>query len=221
MCDRFGITFSPRLWIYCHGLFSSYLRVCRPGVIGNGSQNCDREGVRAMYRRNASHLFGTFFGRNKKRHVLAASFPLDRSLRCFLGCCYGANRRLGEQSGTRLGNLSDRLCRIIAGGIILSAEQLGSFGLVPLWFYISFCYVLQHTHRRRSVEARLLRTAFLVCLAIVNLSITVRPFVDTFQEFCPVCSTAREARQSSDRPSTPTGLMKRHSGWLTFIPDGG
>ena len=41
-------------------------------------------------------------------------------------------------------------------------------------------------------EARLLRTALLVCLAIVNLLITVRPFVDRFKSFVPFVQQLEE-----------------------------
>ena len=76
-------------------------------------------------------VFWRFLWREPKRHVLAADFSIVRSVRCFLGHLSGATPGLGEQTGTRLGNLSHRL-----RGCSTSRNIFGPEPLAPL---ASFC----------------------------------------------------------------------------------
>jgi 4-amino-4-deoxy-L-arabinose transferase-like glycosyltransferase len=74
-------------------------------------------------------------------------------------------------------------CAVLSPAALFLAPSTWPFWLASVVALYFFCYVFNHLPAER--EVRLLRTAFLVCLAIVNLLITVRPFVDRFKSFVP------------------------------------
>ena len=76
------------------------------------------------------------------------------------------------------------VCAALSPAALFLAPSTWPFWLSSVVVLYFFCYVFSHPPTAER-EARLLRTAFLVCLAIINLLITVRPFVDRFKSFVP------------------------------------
>ncbi len=76
------------------------------------------------------------------------------------------------------------VCAVLSPGAIFLTPNQWPYWLGPvvvlyfLWYIFKFPPPLDR-------EGRLLGTALLVCLAVGNLSITVRPFVDRFKSFVP------------------------------------
>jgi 4-amino-4-deoxy-L-arabinose transferase-like glycosyltransferase len=89
-------------------------------------------------------------------------------------------------------------CAALSPAALFLAPSTWLFWLGSVVVLYFFCYVLRHPPAADR-EARLLRTAFLVCLAIGNLLITVRPFVDHFKSFVPFV----QQLQKHVSPATP------------------
>ena len=81
-------------------------------------------------------------------------------------------------------------CAVLSPAALFLAPSAWFFWLGSVVVLYFFCYVFRNPPAAER-EARLLRTALLVCLAIVNLSITVRPFVDRFKSFVPFVQQLR------------------------------
>jgi len=75
-------------------------------------------------------------------------------------------------------------CAVLSPAAIFLAPSSWPFWLGSVAVLFTFLYLLKFPPPAER-EARLLGTALLVCLAIGNLSITVRPFVDRFKSFVP------------------------------------
>jgi 4-amino-4-deoxy-L-arabinose transferase-like glycosyltransferase len=82
-------------------------------------------------------------------------------------------------------------CAVLSPAALFLAPSTWFFWLGSVVVLYFFCYVFGNPPAAER-EARLLRTALLVCLAIVNLSITVRPFVDRFKSFVPFVQQLEE-----------------------------
>jgi 4-amino-4-deoxy-L-arabinose transferase-like glycosyltransferase len=76
------------------------------------------------------------------------------------------------------------VCAALSPVTVFLAPATWPFWLISVVVLYFFCYVFRNPPTADR-EIRLLRTAFVVCLAIVNLLITVRPFVDRFKSFVP------------------------------------
>jgi 4-amino-4-deoxy-L-arabinose transferase-like glycosyltransferase len=142
-----------------------------------------REGVRLCIAGTLPVLLALSLAGTKRGMYLLPVFPL---IALFVASwATSAEQHQGwENKLERRWEISLIACAVLspAGLFLAPSSWLLWLGSVVVLYL--FWYVLRHPPAAER-EARLLRTAFLVCLAIANLLITVRPFVDRFKSFVP------------------------------------
>ena len=142
-----------------------------------------REGVRLCIAGTLPVLLALSLAGTKRGMYLLPVFPL---IALFVASwATSAEQHQGWENKLERGwEISLIACAVLspAGLFLAPSSWLLWLGSVVVLYL--FWYVLRHPPAAER-EARLLRTAFLVCLAIANLLITVRPFVDRFKSFVP------------------------------------
>jgi 4-amino-4-deoxy-L-arabinose transferase-like glycosyltransferase len=142
-----------------------------------------REGVRLCIAGTLPVLLALSLAGTKRGMYLLPVFPL---IALFVASwATSAEQHQGWENKLERGwEISLIACAVLSPAALFLAPSSWLLWLGSVVVLYLFWYVLRHPPAAER-EARLLRTAFLVCLAIANLLITVRPFVDRFKSFVP------------------------------------
>jgi 4-amino-4-deoxy-L-arabinose transferase-like glycosyltransferase len=149
-----------------------------------------REGVRLCIAGTLPVFLALSLAGTKRGMYLLPVFPL---IALFIASWAASTEQVqGWQNKLERGwETSLIVCAAISPTALLLAPRTWPFWLASVVVLYFFCYVFRNPPPAER-EVRLLRTAFLVCLAIVNLLITVRPFVDRFKSFVPFVEQLEE-----------------------------
>ena len=142
-----------------------------------------REGVRLCIAGSLPVLFALSLAGTKRGMYLLPVFPL---IALFVASWAAATEQTQgwENKLERGWEIFLIACAVLSPAALFLAPSSWLFWLGSVVVLYLFWYLLRYPPAAET-EARLLRTAFLVCLAIGNLLITVRPFVDRFKSFVP------------------------------------
>jgi 4-amino-4-deoxy-L-arabinose transferase-like glycosyltransferase len=142
-----------------------------------------RDGVRLCVSGTLPVFLALSFAGTKRGMYLLPIFPLIALFIASWAAC--AEKRVGWEGKLERGwEIFLIACATLAPAAILLTPSSWAYWLTSVVVLYWFWYVLKFPPPVER-QARLLGTALLVCLAIVNLSITVRPFVDRFKSFVP------------------------------------
>ncbi len=142
-----------------------------------------REGLQLCIAGTLPILLALSFAGTKRGMYLLPVFPL---IALFIAS-WSASREptLGWENKLERGwEIFLITCAVLSPAALFLTPRSWPFWLGSVVTLYFFCYVLTRLPAADR-EARLLRAALLVCLAIGNLLITVRPFVDRFKSFGP------------------------------------